>query len=424
MDCDARVKLRIGFVGNTNNYPFSVARAFRDMGHEVVQFVDSTERLNRPESRYTDVDLPYPDWIVDISGNRVRDMLFPTSRQRTLKKALARFDLLVLNGQGMALASGAGRPAFCLLTGSDLEYMANWASLSQEFTGSRKRAGWLRALLSASAFAGVVRRQRACIRHAFGANYFAKTLAPAGDRLLETLGVGPERRTAFMISDVTAIQPRASPVNAGQRLRVFNVARLNWQLPRPKHLSDLDMKGTDVLLKGFAQFAAARDVQAELVLVGKGHDVTATKALAAQLGIDTMVIWLDEMTQAAVFEQYALADVVAEQLSTSVIGMGGLDAMAAGRPVIANARPEVFEKLIGEPSAVLQATTPEEVCKHLCRLVDDPSYRVNVGRQSREYVERHFSPHAAALQILDRWRSSGDPMSSDRPVPRDASSNP
>lgn len=416
MDRDVGVRLHIGFVGNTNNYPFSVARAFRDMGHEVVQFVDSTERLNRPEGRYADMGVPYPDWIVDISSHRVRDMLFPTSRQRTLKKALTRFDLLVLNGQGMALASGAGRPAFCLLTGSDLEYMANWASLSQEFTSSRKRASWLRALLSASVFAGVVRRQRACIRRAFGVNYFAKTLAPVGDRLLETLGVGPDRRTAFMISDVSAIQPRARPVNAGQRLRVFNVARLNWQLPRPKHLSDLDMKGTDVLLRGFAQFAAVRDVQAELVLVGKGHDVSATKALAAQLGIDTMVTWLDEMTQAAVFEQYALADVVAEQLSTSVVGMGGLDAMAAGRPVIANARPEVFEKLIGEPSAVLQATTSEEVCIHLCRLADDPVYRADVGRQSRDYVERHFSPRAAALQILDRWRFSGGAMSPERPV--------
>lgn len=414
MDRDVGVRLRIAFVGNTNNYPFSVARAFRDMGHEVVQFVDSTERLNRPEGRYADVGLPYPDWIVDISGHRVRDMLFPTSRQRTLEDALAGFDLLVLNGQGMALASGASRPAFCLLTGSDLEYMANWASLPQEFTSSRRRAGWLRAFLSASVFAGVVRRQRACIRRAIGVNYFAKTLAPAGDRLLETLGVGPDRRTAFMISDVAAIQPRAHPGHAGRRLRVFNVARLNWQLPRPPHLSDLDMKGTDVLLKGFAQFAAEGNVQAELVLVGKGHDVSATKALAAQLGIDTMVTWLDEMTQAAVFEQYALADVVAEQLSTSVIGMGGLDAMAAGRPVIANARPEVFEKLIGEPSAVLQATTPEEVCKHLCRLADDPVYRADVGRQSRDYVERHFSPRAAALQILDRWRLSAGPMPSGR----------
>lgn len=407
IDHDVGVRLRIGFVGNTNNYPFLVARAFRDMGHDVVQFVDSAERLNRPEGRYADVSVPYPDWIVDISDHRVRDLLFPTSRRRALRKALAGFDLLVLNGQGLALASDAGLPAFCLLTGSDLEYMANWASLAQEFSSSGKRVGWLRATLSASVFACVVRCQRKSLRRAFGVNYFAKSLAPKGDRLLEALGVSPDRRTAFMLSDVAGIQPRTWPSTAIRRLRVFNVARLNWQLPRPEHLSDLDMKGTDVLLKGFAQFVAARHVPAELVLVGKGHDVAPTKALAEQLGIDSVVTWLDEMTQAAVFEQYALADVVAEQFSTSVVGMGGLDAMAAGRPVMANARPEVFEKLIGEKSAVLQATSPQEVCSHLCMLADDPAYRAEVGRKSREYVERHFSPTAAALQILDRWRSSG-----------------
>ena len=40
--------MRIGFVGNTNNYPFILAITFRRMGHEVEFIVDRKERLNRP----------------------------------------------------------------------------------------------------------------------------------------------------------------------------------------------------------------------------------------------------------------------------------------------------------------------------------------------------------------------------------------
>jgi hypothetical protein len=86
-----------------------------------------------------------------------------------------------------------------------------------------------------------------------------------------------------------------------------------------------------------------------------------------------------------------------------VIGMGGLDAMACSRPVLANARPEVFQPMVGEPSPVLHATDDQAICWHLLALQQTPSLCASTGAQSRDYVRRNFSAASAARLILHRW---------------------
>jgi glycosyltransferase involved in cell wall biosynthesis len=85
-----------------------------------------------------------------------------------------------------------------------------------------------------------------------------------------------------------------------------------------------------------------------------------------------------------------------------VVAMAGLDAMATGRPLIANARPEIGAEALDAPSPVCQARTPAEVAAQLQRLVFDAKERERVGNASRAYVERHFSAEGAARRLLER----------------------
>jgi glycosyltransferase involved in cell wall biosynthesis len=396
--------MKIGFVGNTNNYPFMLARVLRSLGHEVVFYVDSQSSLCRPENRYKDIKVPYPEWIVDISGLRIRNYLVPTVAVRRLRDALGRFDLLVLNGLGPAIASSSRVPSFCMLTGSDLEYLAAWPSLVAVFRTSRQQHGFMKASLATVVHAVLVWKQRRGIRSAFGVNYFAPGLVPAGDRVLDSLGITAGCRTAFMLSGIDSIAYARPPVDEkGRKIRIFNVARLNWQFPVPAHMCDLDMKGTDILLKGVARFIGKNGPVVQLVLVRKGNDVTATEQLVRDLCLDKIVIWHNEMSQLDVVREYAAADIITDQLSIGMIGMGSFDAMAAGRPVIANGKPEIFDPIIGKPSPILQARTDEEVFQQLERLVFSPGLREEVGMQSRRYVEQFFSPENAANVILTLW---------------------
>ena len=128
-----------------------------------------------------------------------------------------------------------------------------------------------------------------------------------------------------------------------------------------------------------------------------------TAQLIREVGLEGQVTWHDEMTQQSVLRLFREADVVIEQLAQSAVGMAGLDAMATGRPLIANGRPEIIERIAPEPSAILQATKPGQVAGHLADLVASESYREAVGRRSRAYIERHFSTEVAARMFLSAF---------------------
>lgn len=391
--------LKVCFIGNTNNYPFLIASAMQRMGHSVTMLLDRPESLHRPDGRYVDVDLSSHGWLRDLSGCITPERWRLSHCDELTPARLNQHDLIVANGVGPALIDRCNTPVFALLTGSDLTHLADPSSVRALWSDLSPRIGWVRACLAAVLHARLVARQRQTISRALGVSYFVAGVVPKADQLLDGMGIGPSRRVSFMLSDVDHIAP--APWHAGRnRLRVFNVARLNWRLPKPAHLSELDMKGTDVLLKGFAMFVHRHGGGAELVLVRKGVDVQATEMEVEQLGIGQHVTWLDEMSQAEVFDQYALADVVVEQLSTSYVGMGGLDAMASGRPVIANTRPDAPARELLDNSPVLHATTPDDICGHLEALTRSVAFRRELGERSRHYVEYRHSPLAAARRIL------------------------
>ena len=118
--------MRIGFIGNTNNYPFMLARAMRKLGHDVDFVVSSSDPLERPEYRYADISYPYPAWIHDLSPIRIRDiLLFGSPARRRILKVLRHCDAIVANSFGPALLPELPIPSIALLTGSDLYAHAN-----------------------------------------------------------------------------------------------------------------------------------------------------------------------------------------------------------------------------------------------------------------------------------------------------------
>jgi glycosyltransferase involved in cell wall biosynthesis len=180
---------------------------------------------------------------------------------------------------------------------------------------------------------------------------------------------------------------------------------VNW-IPESNRLigsSQLNFKGTDVLIKGLGAFTRRFPAAGwELLLPRKGKDVAATDQLIAAEGIGGRIRWFDEMTQGEVLEEYARADIVVDQLANSVVGMGGLDAMATGRPLLANGRPEIMEPFLGTPSPICQAASPDEVCSQMQRLVSNRTERWRVGVASRAFVERHFTSDAQARVLVSR----------------------
>lgn len=411
--------LRIGFAGNQNNAPFTVARALRAAGHDVRVLVDRPEPLNRPEYRYADIRYPYPSWVEEIPTIEVDDVVFRSPAWLTLLQRLSDCDLVILNSLAFAAAAELPMPAICQSTGSDLEFYcdatrASRFALLQDEAGRPR--GWARRLADmvsarpsrealhlvagelpsplfhhyrTQVFRKAVARQVAGLKAARGVICLPPGAVPVADRLLAAaLSPVTPRVLAFMVeSDRYHVLP---PAPEGP-LRIFNPARLNWSQPYPHRTNPWENKRTDILVEGVALLTQRTGLPISLHLVEKGHSVEATRALVSALGLERRVHWHREMPQAALTEHYRQAHVIADQFGDHLVGLAGYEAMAMGRPLLCNWRPEVFASAFGETAPVAQARTPGEVADQL-ELLSDPAHRRRLASQGREFVSRQLSP--------------------------------
>lgn len=396
--------MKVGFVGNANNYPFMLARALRQSGHEVCFILVTDTRLDRPESRYADVGVPYPGWIQELAFDDPLEWIRAgmSGKRERIVELLADCDWVVVNQLGCSLLPQIRRPALALLTGSDLLVYADWATATKQARQVESRTAlrrWARAQVTRVEYLELIRRQRAGIRQATLVRFFSPGLFADGDSLLATLGVGDERRVFLRMTDTDAIAYSEPPANDPPRL--FCGARLNWVRPIPHGWCEMDYKGTDVMVKGVALFNRRTGRRVDLRLVRKGLHVVETMALLEQEGIADQVTWCDELDHQHYLDECRQADVVFDQFGNSMTGMVTLESMAIGRPVIANGRADLVDGPWAEDNPLCQAATPEEVCAHLLRLVPDSGIRREVGLASRRFVEQHFSTQAVANYCLN-----------------------
>ncbi len=416
--------LRIGFIGNQNNYPFILARALRRAGHDVQVVIDQPHMLDRPECRYSDIPYPYPDWIHETDPIELHDVVYGTAPWRRALDLVRDCDALVLNQWGYDAASRLGLPAFCLTTGADVEHWSCPQAAEAHVCHAEQQArghNWFKAAFAPRPLNGaairdlldrapgplyrtwrkhVFRRfahlQRAGLRRAVAINAFPDGVSERLRDAMQACLRPDTKRLCLMMADSNWIAPAPAPDN--RVLRLFNGSRILWKQPFPPGVGAWENKGTDVLLRGIALRHRRSGAPIDVRLAEKGPSVAATKRLIDELGIAPLVTWQAELTQAAVFREYALADVVGEQCGSHVLGMAAYEAMAMGRPVLANGRPELFTAVFGAVPPVAQARTPEEVAAQLARLAE-PEQRAQLGREGRRFVERHLSPDAAAATV-------------------------
>jgi hypothetical protein len=392
--------MKIGLFGNSNNAMYFIAEGLHLLGQEAVLIVTSKELLDRPESYEPVFRSGYPDWIIDTSELQEEDYFDLSPNLEPVIHELSSCDALLLNSVGPSLLQTLDGPAIVFLTGSDLEYYANpkmiearTQSCSRDFIESVEGQRQIRTM------ADFIQRQRQGIQTAIGVRYFPRGLVPAGDELLDELGVRDDKR--FFLG---AVDHRIKwvPAPHNQPVRVFCATRLTWKLPIDVGRSSLDYKGSDIMIRGLAQFYRATGTRLDIQLVRKGLHVRDLEILIGEQGLADQVTWSDEMSLIELQDRFAKSDIVIEQLGGSIVGGAGIRAMAVGRPVIGNAHPEMFEAPSGEPDPICRAKTPEEVCSHLKRLVFDPNERERIGRAARQYVMQHYTNLAAAQFCI--WR--------------------
>ncbi len=148
-------------------------------------------------------------------------------------------------------------------------------------------------------------------------------------------------------------------------------------------------KALDRLLRAFALLGP---VAARLVIVGDGRERPGLERLATALGITARVHFTGHIADPA--SLYAGFDVFALSSDTEQMPLTVIEAMAAGRPVVATDVGDVRVMVAPENAAFVGPKDDAALARSLGALLADPKLRARLGAANRAKAARDYDQEA------------------------------
>ena len=158
-----------------------------------------------------------------------------------------------------------------------------------------------------------------------------------------------------------------------------------------KHLSP--KYGADDLIEALPRIIEEVP-QARVLMLGKGPQEEALRAMASRLGVASAIDWVGGVEHDRIPGYYAsmALSVMPSTHESETLGIAALESQAMQVPVVAS-------RIGGIPESVLDGRTgllapprrPDALAEAILKLLLDRQYRLQLGRQGREYIERRFN---------------------------------
>jgi glycosyltransferase involved in cell wall biosynthesis len=148
------------------------------------------------------------------------------------------------------------------------------------------------------------------------------------------------------------------------------------------------MKRLDLLLHAFVP-VLARHPQARLMIIGEGKLNTELDAIAARLGVSHAVIWTGFRQDIA--RLLAAMDVYVQPSTNEGLSLSILEAMAAGKPVIATDVGAAREVITDRQTGILvRSGSTSAISAAIMELLNHPQKRSALAQAGRNRVVRQF----------------------------------
>ncbi len=209
---------------------------------------------------------------------------------------------------------------------------------------------------------------------------------------------------------------RFNPINDGYAFKTrYGVP----ERPTFTYVGRLDAeKHVDELLRALPLVRKSADAQ--LVVVGDGHERANLVSLARELGVEGHVTFTGLVSDEELPGAYAATDVFCNAGTAELQSIATMEAMATGKPVIAaNARALPLLVHDGENGRIFEPGDVEGLTLRLAELLPDADKRAKMGRESLRIVTRHdigitldaFEQLYEAISVPGRARTvpSGEP---------------
>jgi glycosyltransferase involved in cell wall biosynthesis len=153
-------------------------------------------------------------------------------------------------------------------------------------------------------------------------------------------------------------------------------------------------KRVDVLLRA-AAILRTRAPEMEVRIVGNGPCDGRWRTLARELDLAGTVTWLGDVSRAELAREYAAASLVCQPSVQEGFGIVLLEAMAAGKPIVAANAAAVPE--VAPHATLVEPDSAEALAEGIARLYGSDEERQKQGRAGAEWVEQFEAATVAQL---------------------------
>jgi glycosyltransferase involved in cell wall biosynthesis len=157
-------------------------------------------------------------------------------------------------------------------------------------------------------------------------------------------------------------------------------------------------KRADLLIRAAAMLRG-RIPGLEIRIVGDGPCAAVWRRLRRDCGVETSVRFLGEVSRAALATEYNRADLFCLPSVQEGFGIVFLEAMAAGRPIVAARAAAVPET--APHAALAEPGSAASLAEEIFKLYEDPARRSSAAAAGARHVEQYDAPRVARL-FLER----------------------
>jgi rhamnosyl/mannosyltransferase len=165
-------------------------------------------------------------------------------------------------------------------------------------------------------------------------------------------------------------------------------------------------KGADVLVRAMA------DVDADLVVIGRGPLESELRETARALGVSQRVSWVQPQDDQELHAYYRAADVfcLPSVANSEAFGLVQIEAHAAGTPAVSTNLPTSvpYANLDGVTGLTVPVGDSRALSGALNRVLCDDDLRARLGAQARERALTQFTIPRMVAQMLDVYAEAID----------------
>ncbi len=373
---------RVACVGNMNNNSFVLARLLRRRGIDAdcLRFPNEPGHFDPLCDTFDETELRF---VRTLPWGDASDVFKFSPAE--LRKDLEDYDFVIGNGLTPAFFARMGRQLDIFSPyGSDLyetPFHSFWRHPRGYFVSRLQRQG--------------IRAAR--LVHAETEYYnmgpSLKRIGPRGKILsIGLAAIDEDQYDPSAISkqySKSKFYPQFKSIRDSSHLMIYHQARHLWKNPE----DGVTFKGTDRLLLGFAEFLRRHpESKATLVTFEYGQEVDESKKLISELGIDDSVVWMPLMDRKELMVGLSLCDIGTGEFHTSCLGAGVIfETLALAKPLMHYRVDSDFAHAYPTLYPILNASSPEDIHRHLSDYWKNPEPFKEIGRQGRNWLIKELN---------------------------------